>query len=455
MARGDAEYLFVAPEQLARDEVLDRLVSLGVAFVVIDEAHCVSAWGHDFRPAYLQLGSVIARLGHPPVLAMTATASGPVRSDIAERLGLRDPVEIIGSFDRANLHLSVHRYVQDSEKRGDVVRRVQELVTQRPGVHSGLVYVASRKDAETYAGEMTAAGMRAAAYHAGLKAARREEVHHQFLSGELDVVVATSAFGMGIDKPDVRFVLHASVPDSLDSYYQEIGRAGRDGETAEIMLLYRPEDLALQRFLTSHAVNEDDVRQVAAALDQAGRPLTPRELANRIGLSAARRTRAVNLLEQAGLLNPDDSGRLRYRPPADGTDGSVIAVVQVADARQHLVSSRIEMIRGYAESTNCRRLFLLGYFGEQLTEPCGNCDNCDAGRSGDIAEQDPSAAPIEPNSAVRHEKWGDGVVMSATSDRLTVLFDDVGYKTLSAKAIDDGKLRSPTQDAARAGLRLA
>ena len=376
---------------------------------------------------------------------MTATASRPVRSDISEQLGLRDPAEIIGSFDRPNLHLSVHRYVEDGEKRKDLLSRVDELARAGSGGHRGLVYVASRKDAEQYAGELTRHGICAAAYHAGMKAAHREQIYRGFMSDEIDVVVATSAFGMGIDKPDVRFVLHASVPDSPDSYYQEIGRAGRDGEPAEIALLYRPEDLALQRFLNTHGANEDVVRQVVAALNQARQPLTPRELATRMALSAARRTRAVNLLEQAGVLTTDETGRLCYRAPAGGTDAAVTAAVQVAGNRQQLVRSRIEMIRGYAETTSCRRQFLLGYFGQQLSGSCGNCDICDAG---DIAEQDPSAAPFGVNSLVRHEKWGDGVVMSAASDRLTVLFDEVGYKTLSARAIDDGKLQRPLSDGA-------
>ena len=182
-------------------------------------------------------------------------------------------------------------------------------------------------------------------------------------------------------------------------------------------------------------------------MDQARQPLTPRELASQIDVPAVRCTRAANLLEQAGMLTTDTSGRLRYRPPADGTDGAVTAAVRIAENRRQFVRSRIEMLRGYAETTGCRRQLLLGYFGQQLDEPCGNCDSCDAGdvRDGDDGADvgDPSVTPFGANSQVRHDSWGDGIVMSAANDRLTVLFDAVGYKTLSTKAIQDGILWRP------------
>ncbi|HZG91247.1 MAG TPA: RecQ family ATP-dependent DNA helicase, partial [Pseudonocardia sp.] len=262
---GAAEYLFLAPEQLANDETVDRLAGLGVSLFVVDEAHCVSAWGHDFRPDYLRLGPVIGRLGHPTVVALTATAALPVRRDIVARLGLRDHREVVAGFDRPNLHLAVVTAIDDDQKRREVVARVRELDAD-PGTHGGLLYVATRKDAESYAEQLAAQGLRAEAYHAGMRRAERERVHEQFLGGGLDVVVATSAFGMGIDRPDVRYVVHASAPESLDSYYQQIGRAGRDGEPARITLCYRPEDLHLQRFLTAGGPPEEVLGEVARTL---------------------------------------------------------------------------------------------------------------------------------------------------------------------------------------------
>ena len=437
--QGEAEYVFLSPEQLAKDEVVDALAELGVSLFVVDEAHCVSAWGHDFRPDYLRLGPVIERLGHPRVIALTATAALPVRRDIVERLGLREHREVIASFDRPNLHLAVQRFIDDSDKRHSVITRVRTL-TADPATRRGLVYVASRKDTEFYAGELAQCGIRAAAYHAGMKAADRERVHEEFLAGDLEVVVATSAFGMGIDKPDVRFVLHASIPESLDSYYQQIGRAGRDDQPAEITLFYRPEDLVLHKFLTASKAPEDALGEVAHALEEHDEPVRPGELKYEVNASAAKRTRAVNLLEQVGAVSTTADGRLDYLDPDLPADQAVEQAVDAAETHQRLIRSRIEMMRGYAETTGCRRQYLLGYFGEHLTHPCGNCDNCEAGTA---QEQPASNGEFALGSSVRHAEWGDGVVMSIEPDRLTVLFDDVGYKTLSLQAVQEHDLLSP------------
>jgi len=461
---GAAEYLFLAPEQLAKDEVVDELTELSISLFVVDEAHCVSAWGHDFRPDYLRLGPIIERLGHPAVVALTATAALPVRQDIVERLNLREHHEVLASFDRPNLHLAVERFTDDSAKRRSVIDRVRAL-TADPATHRGLVYAATRKDAEFYADELASAGVRAAAYHAGMKAADRERVHTQFLAegadsegadsegpdsecpdsepSALDVVVATSAFGMGIDKPDVRFVLHASVPDSLDSYYQQIGRAGRDGEPADITLFYRPEDLNLQKFLTAGRAPRDALDQVAHVLDEHSEPVRPADLKDSVDASAAKRTQAVNLLEQAGAVTTTADGRLTYADADLAPEQAVGRAVYQAETHQRLIRSRIDMMRGYAETTGCRRQFLLGYFGEQLSQPCGRCDTCEAG----TAEARPSADGAFPlNGSVRHTEWGHGVVVSLEQDRLTVLFDDVGYKTLALAAVHDhGLLREDVQ----------
>lgn len=444
---GAAEFIFLAPEQLANDEVVDRLAQARISLFVVDEAHCVSSWGHDFRPDYLRIGDVMERLGWPTIVALTATAAPPVRAEIIEKLKMRRPMQIIQGFDRPNLRLEVHRFTDGKRKRVAVVEKVAKLSG------SGLIYTATRKDTEHYVESLQAAGRNAAAYHAGLKAADRERVHTGFLAGEIEVVVATSAFGMGIDKPDVRFVIHADVSESLDSYYQEIGRAGRDGETALIVLFYRSEDLGLRNFFASGGGDPEVLTAVAGALRQhtaSDGAIEPSVLKDELELSHTRLTNAINLLEQAGAVDVDGQGRLHYTDPRLKVDTAVTHATEVAQTHTRVDRSRVEMMRGYAETTGCRRQFLLGYFGEALPKPCGNCDTCTSGSA--TAHLIDLRVPSGPasssrgafalNAQVEHRKWGRGVVMRHESDRITVLFEEVGYRTLSLAALqaDDGLL---------------
>ncbi len=260
---GDLEFLFVAPEQLANPDVVEQAAEAEPSLVVVDEAHCISSWGHDFRPDYLRLGAAAEALGRPPILALTATAAPPVRAEIVERLGLHDPLVFVRGFDRPNISLAVERFTTPDAKRAGLLDRVVGAAGG-PGV--GIVYAATRRIAEDVATALAERGLRTEAYHGGLPAARRRGVEAAFAGDLLDVVVATTAFGMGIDKPDVRFVFHHDVADSPDSYYQEIGRAGRDGEPAEAVLFYRPEDLGLRRFFAGGGgAGPDDVAAVAEA----------------------------------------------------------------------------------------------------------------------------------------------------------------------------------------------
>jgi ATP-dependent DNA helicase RecQ len=426
---GDAEFLFLAPEQLAKPEVLDELAEARPSLFVVDEAHCVSAWGHDFRPDYLRLGEAIERLGHPTVLALTATAAPPVREDIVELLRLRDPAQVIGGFDRPNIWLEVSREITAEDKRRALIARV---LTEEP---PGLVYTQTRRETEEYAEALREAGVDAHAYHAGLKAAERQAVHEAFHGSPRTVVVATSAFGMGIDKPDVRFVVHAGPAESLDSYYQQIGRAGRDGETAYAVLFFRPEDLGLSRFFSSGTVDEELLTLVGKALRRHKQPVGVADLAAELDLTRARVTRAVNLLQQAGAVTAAGDGLAWH--PSTTMGKAVAAASEVAARHRRIEQTRIEMMRGYAETEGCRRQFLLGYFGEELPEPCGFCDRCAAG----TAEQVPSGETGFPvQSRVRHSGWGGGTVMREEDDRLTVLFDEVGYRTLSLQAVRDKNL---------------
>ncbi|OBH94162.1 RecQ family ATP-dependent DNA helicase [Mycobacterium scrofulaceum] len=424
VGRGDADFVFISPEQLANDEVVDRLSAVRVSMIVVDEAHCVSAWGHDFRPDYRRLADVFRRLGESiPIVALTATASVVVRRDIVDRLGLRDPAVVVGSFDRPNLRLVVERHLDADEKRSAVLEAIPGLPTP------GLLYVATRKEAESYAEALRTKGIAAAIYHAGMKAAERDAVHAGFRDDQYEVVVATSAFGMGIDKPNVRFVVHASVPDSLDSYYQQIGRSGRDGGGALAMLFYRAEDLGLARFFSAGRPDEQQLEAVYGTLD-GSRPTRMKDLRGRLDVRGRALTNAVNLLEEAGTIRSTRRGFLRTRLPADA---AVADAVRAAGLRERVDLSRVEMMRGYAETDSCRRVFLLAYFGERLAGPCGNCDRCRAAeRLEDVGMEQP-ALPMD--TAVRHREWGPGVVIGGDRDRVTVLFDEFGYRTLSMAAV--------------------
>ncbi|MGW3368382.1 RecQ family ATP-dependent DNA helicase [Streptosporangium canum] len=429
---GRTEFVFLSPEQLARPETVERLRAARPSLIAIDEAHCVSAWGHDFRPDYLRLGQVIERLGHPPVVALTATATPSVREEIVTALGLSDVRQIVRGFDRPNLDLEVRRFVSQEDLR----RALVEDAASRPGL--GLVYVATRRAAEEYAAALREAGRRVEPYHAGMKAADRHRVHGMFRDDELDVVVATSAFGMGIDKPDVRFVLHAAPPESPDSYYQEIGRAGRDQAPASAVLFYRPEDLGLRRFFAGGRADEELLLRTATLIHEHGGAVPAAGLRGLLDVGATRLTRVVNLLERAGAVEVTGEGELCQVSGGPAPREAVARAVELDDTRRRIDDSRIDMMRGYAETTGCRRRFLLEYFGEPYERTCGDCDTCRAGLS---APPETGGGPFPMHAGVRHSSWGAGVVMSREADRITVLFDEVGYKTLSLEAVErDGLL---------------
>jgi len=432
LREGRAEFLFITPEQLSDPERLAEVRALRPGLVAVDEAHCISAWGHDFRPDYLALGHLIKGLGRPPVLALTATASPPVRDDIIARLNLRNPEIHVSGLDRRNLFLEV-AYCPDEDYRW---RRLTAMLDE--GRRPGIVYVATRRAAEEWAGKLTDAGYGAEFYHGGMAGGAREQRHEDFTNDKIDVMVATSAFGMGIDKPNIRWVAHVALPDSPDSYFQEIGRAGRDDEPARALLLWRADDEAIQRFFQGGTPDLVEIRELAAALREG--PQTRTALRDRTGLGPRKLGAMLALLEQVGAATSGTGNKWTVPVFAPLPAAAAEAAVAEHERQQVVQRSRTDMMRAFAETRACRTQTLLAYFGEELKKRCGHCDNCADGTAEEPVAEADELFPV--HSQVRHEEWGTGLVMGYEEDRMTVLFDDVGYKTLSVPVVKEHALLS-------------
>ncbi len=433
--RGKLNYLFLAPEQFSNEEVLQQIKDAHPALFVVDEAHCISEWGHDFRPEYLRLGAVVEAIGRPPILALTATAAPTVREEILERLDMHEPHVIVQGFDRPNIWLGVEVFRNEHDKKQALIERV--VASEKPGI----VYAATRKHAEEIAEVLRGKNVKASFYHAGMRPVEREEVQEQFMGDEIEVIVATTAFGMGIDKPNVRFVFHYDISDSVDSYYQEIGRAGRDGNDARAILFYRPEDMRIHRFFAgSGHIDIDQVEQVAQVVQGSEEPVVLRDLSDRTHLSKSKLTEALSRLEEAGVVKTLASGEIIAGDADVVLDEAVARVINEHEAHRQYDKSRLDMMAGYAEVQDCRREYLLNYFGEEIDDPCSFCDNCDAGIT--VAE-DEENMPFPINTKVTHNVWGAGLVLRYEGDKMVVLFESVGYKTLAVDVVVENSLLTP------------
>ncbi|MGH7476621.1 MAG: RecQ family ATP-dependent DNA helicase [Longimicrobiales bacterium] len=372
---GSLRLLYVAPERFASPRFREAFTAFRLALLVVDEAHCVSQWGNGFRPAYLGLGEVREALDCP-AMALTATATPEVRADIVRLLRLRQPRILACGFDRPNLYWAVDPIARERDRERRMLHELRRLESG-----SAIVYASTRRSVDWTTDALNRLGMTAAAYHAGIDAPIRRELQDRFMSGRVRVIVATSAFGMGIDNADVRLVLHAHMSGSIEAYYQEAGRGGRDGQPARALLLSSPRDAAIQRFLIEQAFPPISiVRDVHAVLRRASRESSATAAPAAAGVrGAAQLEGALLALERAGAL------RREHERPADGRPVDRLRLTisdprridwQAIDAGRQRELRRLHAMVAYCAHERCRRAFLLRYFGERPPKSCNGCDRC-------------------------------------------------------------------------------
>jgi RecQ family ATP-dependent DNA helicase len=378
LRRGEYRLVYVAPERFKSPSFLSAMAGLTVPLLAVDETHCISAWGHDFRPEYQQLARARAQMKAERVLALTATATPEVRRDIADALELRDPRIFVAGFDRPNLFIEVLRVAGDKDKLG-------RLLALARGPGPGIVYAATRKNVEKVVAALRGAGIEAAGYHAGMNDAERTSVQDAFVRGDAKVIVATNAFGMGVDKADIRFVAHFDAPRSVEAYYQEIGRAGRDGLPSYALLLFNFADVMMQRRMIEGGRPSRDLVERAWVAARAQGEGSLDALARSCGVSGADLSGAVRLLESAGHLERGRSRDARFSVATPAVGPRDLAVdfelLELRVARERQMLDR--MVR-FADTRGCRRQNLLRYFGDaEAPRGCDACESCKGSRAPD------------------------------------------------------------------------
>ena len=418
VADDEIRLLYCAPEQFETAGFADRLTRAGCWLLVVDEAHCISQWGHDFRPDYAHIGRLLGRLSpRPAVLAVTATATGRVRKEIAELLALREPLVSLHGIYRPNLRLTVQTDAGRDDRLAALLRVAGWAVSGRHG--SMIVYAGSRDRTEELAAMLGEAGHRAAAYHAGMDAVQRTLRQDRFNTGQTPIIVATNAFGMGIDKPDIRAVVHWRLPESLEAYYQEIGRAGRDGQQSLCLGFLGPGDVNQLEFMIRN--NNPFPSQVEAEF-RSLQALTPGRGLGRISWpynylsrSEAQGKRIIcNFLARFGAMRVD-----RDQIELDGNWPGLTAAQRTwMDQKRQMDTDRLAQVSSFAREARCRMLGLQDYFGfADLRAPCGHCDVCQPIKATVAVKKAPGGRRIRKGrkAGTRNESAGTPLAVSRTS----------------------------------------
>lgn len=372
VAKGGSLVVLTTPESL--ESMAESFADVSPALLCVDEAHCISEWGHDFRPSYLRLGAQRHVLGDAVMLALTATATPRVREDIVERLEMKRPLEVVAPPHRSNLRLAVH-IVPGDQKILTAARLIRRL--RRPGI----LYCSTTKAVDQVAGALSRAQIPSARYHGKMKAGERASAQRKFMKSERRIVmVATSAFGMGIDKPDIRYIVHYQVPGSLEQYVQEAGRAGRDGKRSDCILLFDPDDLRIQAHLQRQGrSNAAQVRRLVEALVawiEDDKAVKPKELAvsAQVPVTVARSLAAQ--LEELGLIEMVARGQYAGRVASKELQSGAYELASRLETLRLQDAKRLAAIAEYAETEECRSRFIRRYFGEADPPLCGLCDRC-------------------------------------------------------------------------------